>query len=117
MTSTTPHRSATRPPATDTAAGEAILALLGTHRSVAPRDVAQMLATRLAGDGGPAVPWQKLLPAVRRAALALARQGRIVLLRKGWPADPDTVRGVFRLALPDTPPDQEAVAVEHVSDN
>ena len=117
MTSTTPHRSTTRPPATETAAGEAILALLGTQRSIAPRDAAQALAARLAGDGEPAPAWQKLLPAVRRAALELARQGRIVLLRKGRPADPETVRGVFRLALPTTMSDEEAVAVEHVSDN
>ena len=117
MTSTKPQRPATRPPASETAAAQAIVTLLGTRRSVAPRDVAQLLATRLAGDGEPAVPWQKLLPQVRRAALALARQGRIVLLRKGRPADPETVRGVFRLALPDTTSDKEAVAVEHVSDN
>jgi hypothetical protein len=37
---------------------------------------------------------------VRRAAVRLMKQGRIVILRKGRPVDPDDFRGVYRLALP-----------------
>jgi hypothetical protein len=32
--------------------------------------------------------------------VALAKQGRIVIYRKGRPADPDEFRGVYRLGLP-----------------
>jgi hypothetical protein len=33
-------------------------------------------------------------------AIGLARQGRLVIYRKGKPADPDDFRGVYRLGLP-----------------
>jgi hypothetical protein len=37
---------------------------------------------------------------VRRTAVVLAKQGRLVIYRKGRPADPDDFRGVYRLGLP-----------------
>jgi hypothetical protein len=37
---------------------------------------------------------------IRRAAVALAHAGRLVIYRKGKPADPDDFRGVYRLGLP-----------------
>jgi Protein of unknown function (DUF3253) len=37
---------------------------------------------------------------VRRAAVHLMKEGRVVILRKGKPVDPDDFRGVYRLALP-----------------
>ncbi len=37
---------------------------------------------------------------VRRAAVALAEQGRVVILRKGKPADPRDFKGVYRLTAP-----------------
>ena len=37
---------------------------------------------------------------VRRAAVRLMKAGRIVILRKGRPVDPDDFRGVYRLGLP-----------------
>jgi hypothetical protein len=71
------------------------LALPGA-RSLSPIDIARALAGEEAGE-----KWQKLLPAVRRAALALARDGRIEILRHGKPVDPAApVRGVIRLRLP-----------------
>jgi hypothetical protein len=39
------------------------------------------------------------MPDVRRAAVRLMKQGRLVILRKGRPVDPDDFRGVYRLAL------------------
>ena len=37
---------------------------------------------------------------IRRVAVRLMQQGRVVLLRKGRPVDPDDFRGVYRIALP-----------------
>jgi hypothetical protein len=44
--------------------------------------------------------WHGLLLPIRRAAVALAQAGRLVIYRKGKPADPDDFRGVYRLGLP-----------------
>jgi hypothetical protein len=39
------------------------------------------------------------MPQVRRAAIALALAGRIVIFRKGRPVDPNDFKGVYRLGL------------------
>ena len=66
----------------------------GPGKTVCPSEVARLL-------GGPHPDgWGPLMPPVRRAAVALARDGRIVILRKGKPVDPDDFKGVYRLALP-----------------
>ena len=44
--------------------------------------------------------WRERMRAVRQAAIHLARKGRIVILRKGKPVDPDDFKGVYRLARP-----------------
>ena len=44
--------------------------------------------------------WHGLLLPIRRAAVALAQAGRLVIYRKGKPADPNDFRGVYRLGLP-----------------
>lgn len=44
--------------------------------------------------------WHALLMPIRRAAVALAQSGRLVIYRKGKPADPNDFRGVYRLGLP-----------------
>jgi len=44
--------------------------------------------------------WHPLLGPIRTSAIALARAGRVVIYRKGKPADPDDFRGVYRLGLP-----------------
>jgi hypothetical protein len=60
-------------------------------KSVSPEEVA-----RAADPEG----WSRLLGQVRATAVGLARQGRLVITRKGKPADPDTFKGVYRLRLP-----------------
>ena len=60
-------------------------------KSVAPEDVARALDP----EG-----WRRMLPQVRAAAVGLARQGRLVILRHNKPADPNTFKGVYRLRLP-----------------
>ena len=44
--------------------------------------------------------WRRLTGHVRGAAKGLARQGKIVILRHGKPADPESFKGVYRLRLP-----------------
>jgi hypothetical protein len=60
-------------------------------RSLAPEAVARALD---------AEGWRRLLPQVRAAAVGLARQGRLVILRHNKPADPDTFKGVWRMRAP-----------------
>ena len=63
----------------------------GAGRSICPSEVARAFLP----DG-----WQPLMGPVRRAAVALAREGRLEVLRKGRPADLDELRGVIRLRAP-----------------
>jgi hypothetical protein len=77
---------------------DTILQLLqarGAERTVGPMDVARALG----GDHPDG--WGPLMPHVRRAAVRLMKEGRLVILRKGRPVDPDDFRGVYRLALVD----------------
>jgi hypothetical protein len=72
-------------------AEEAILTLVaarGVEKSICPTEAARAL------DEG---AWRRRLPEVRRAAIALAKAGRIAILRKGKPANPDDFKGVYRL--------------------
>jgi hypothetical protein len=54
------------------------------------------IATAISGDTG----WHDLLAPIRRTAVSLAQDGRIVIYRKGKPVDPSDFRGVYRLGLP-----------------
>lgn len=77
---------------TDATVREAILAATAAcapGRSLSPEDVAKALAPEA---------WHALLSRIRREAIALAREGRIEILRKGKPVDPAAeIRGVIRL--------------------
>ncbi len=64
----------------------------GAERSICPSEVARALA-----GGGEDGPWRPLMGPVRRAAVELARAGRIEILRKGKPVPPEATRGVIRL--------------------
>jgi len=65
-----------------------IAAERGTEKSMCPTDVARAVS---------AENWRPLLGAVRKVAADLARQGKIEILRKGKPINPDDMRGVIRL--------------------
>jgi hypothetical protein len=41
-----------------------------------------------------------LMIPVRRVAVRLAHEGRVVIYRKGKPVNPDDFRGVYRIGLP-----------------
>jgi hypothetical protein len=70
------------------------LAALGAGKSISPTEAARTLAGNPADES-----WRKSLSPVRLAAVRLARAGRIEVLRKGKPADPENLHGVIRLRL------------------
>lgn len=72
---------------------DAIMQTLATvaGKTLSPPEIAQAI-------GG--AEWHLLLVPIRRAAVALAQAGRLIIYRKGKPVDPDDFRGVYRLGLP-----------------
>lgn len=89
--------------APDDPVADAILALLAAGdpgQSVSLMDAARAYADiRRRPKDGPDL-WRRYMNAVRQQARHLARQGRIEILRKGKPLDPNDVKGVVRLRLP-----------------
>ena len=80
----------------------ALLEARGPGKSICPSEAARHLQQARAKPDDPADAWRRLLPAVRQQAIHLARQGRLRILRKGRPVDPQLpVKGVIRLALPE----------------
>lgn len=74
-----------------------MLALLnerGPGKTIGPADVAQVIG------GNQPDGWGPLMQPVRKVAVRLMKEGRIAILRKGRPVDPDDFRGTYRLALP-----------------
>jgi hypothetical protein len=73
---------------------ESILKVLtrDVTRTLSAPEVAQAIAAES--------DWYGLLMPIRRAAVVLAQSGRLVIYRKGKPADPLDFRGVYRLGLP-----------------
>lgn len=75
----------------------AILRLAGERdsgKTICPSEAARAIA----GNEGAA--WGALMPEVRKIAVRLANEGRLVITRKGKPVDPDDFKGVYRLSLP-----------------
>ncbi len=65
--------------------------------TISPIDAARAFADSRGED---ALGWRSHLTAVRRAAVRLALEGRLVIYRKGKVADPNDFRGVYRLGAP-----------------
>ena len=81
---------------------DAIFALLAERepsKTICPSEAARSAWTGPEPDG-----WRELMPQVRAIAVGLARSGRLVITRKGKPADPDSLKGVYRLCLPSREP-------------
>ncbi|MBX9933145.1 MAG: DUF3253 domain-containing protein [Methylobacterium sp.] len=73
----------------------ALVAERGAGKTICPSEVARALG------GAQPDEWSPLMQPVRRVAVALTRQGRIAIFRKGKPVeDPEDFRGVYRLGLP-----------------
>ncbi len=62
----------------------------GPEKSICPSEAAR--------DAFPS-DWRNRMRAVRAAAVHLARQGEVRILRKGEPVDPDDFKGVYRIAI------------------
>jgi hypothetical protein len=71
-----------------------LVAERGPGKTVDPAEAARALG----GDHPDG--WGPLMHPIRRAAVALAEQGRVVILRKGKPVDPRDFKGVYRLTAP-----------------
>ncbi len=65
--------------------------------TISPIDAAKAFADARGEDE---LGWRSHLSEVRRAAVRLALEGRLVIYRKGKLADPNDVRGVYRLGAP-----------------
>jgi hypothetical protein len=72
----------------------ALVAERGTEKTLCPSEVARALG----GDHPDG--WGPLMGPVRKVAVRLALDGRLVITRKGKPVDPSDFRGVYRLGLP-----------------
>jgi hypothetical protein len=73
---------------------ETIAALLSQVRegeSISPNDVAKTLD---------AENWRRELPKIRAVIVGMTRQGRLEMLRKGRPTEPEEVRGIYRIRKP-----------------
>lgn len=73
----------------------AVLELLAARppsKTVTPEEVARAVSAD--------ADWHQHLTGVRRAAVKLALEGRLVIYRKGKPVDPADFKGVYRLGLP-----------------
>ncbi|MDX2233118.1 MAG: DUF3253 domain-containing protein [Hyphomonadaceae bacterium] len=78
-------------------AEDAILTLTaqrGPASSICPSEAARALD---------AENWRQRMGEVRAVAVRLAKAGRIQILRKGKPVDPDAFKGVIRLRIVDDP--------------
>ena len=64
----------------------------GEGKSICPSEVARSLG----GEHPDA--WGPMMQPVRRVAVKLAQEGRMLILRKGKPVDPADFRGVYRLS-------------------
>ena len=75
----------------------ALCAAVGPGKSIDPSEAAKHFARQRDEDD---LAWRDHLTQVRSRAVALARAGRLVIYRKGKPADPNDFRGVYRIGLP-----------------
>ena len=67
----------------------------GEGRTICPSEAARAIG----GDHPDG--WGPLMQPIRRVAVRVRKEGRIVITRKGRPVDPDDFRGVYRLRLPE----------------
>jgi Protein of unknown function (DUF3253) len=65
----------------------------GLDKTICPSEAAIVVA----GKEGQA--WGALMPQIRKIAVRLANEGRIVVTRKGKPVDPNDFKGVYRLGM------------------
>ena len=88
-------------PVTNSPALDALVAELCARapagRTICPTDAAKAFAQVRGEDE---LGWRSHLADVRRTAVRLALEGRLVIYRKGKVVDPTDFRGVYRLGAP-----------------
>ncbi|MDH3737781.1 MAG: DUF3253 domain-containing protein [Alphaproteobacteria bacterium] len=77
-----------------------LLAAAEPNISISPQEVAQAVADARRRSNDPPDLWRRYLPAVKQQALYLARAGKLIVMRKGKPADAETAKGVIRYKRP-----------------
>ncbi|MCB8823420.1 DUF3253 domain-containing protein [Microvirga rosea] len=73
-----------------------LVAARGAGKTISPTDVARAIG------GDRPEGWGPLMQPIRQTAVRLMKQGRVVILRKGRPVDPDDFKGVYRLTVPES---------------
>jgi len=68
-----------------------LLSQVRKGESISPNQVAKAID---------AINWRRELPKVRAVIIGLARQGRLEVLRKGKPIEPEGFKGIYRVRLP-----------------
>ncbi len=71
-------------------------------KSASPMDIAREFAAARAKPGDPPQAWRRYMNAVKQQMVYLARAGRIEIIRKGEPVDPNNFKGVVRLRMPES---------------
>lgn len=77
-----------------------ILDAVADGKAVSPNDIAIKIAKDRAKDSDPDDQWRKYMLAVKQQAKSLARAGRISILRRGKPIDPNKMKGLVKFSLP-----------------
>jgi len=77
-----------------------ILDAIANGATVSPNDIAIKIAKDRAKDSDPDDQWRKYMLAVKQQAKSLARAGRISILRRGKPIDPNKMKGLVKFSLP-----------------
>lgn len=77
-----------------------ILEAVANGKTVSPNDIAIKIAKDRAKDSDPDDQWRKYMLAVKQQAKSLARAGRISILRRGKPIDPNKMKGLVKFSLP-----------------
>jgi hypothetical protein len=67
-----------------------LLSQVRDKESISPNDIAKAVD---------ATNWRRELPKVRAVIVGLARQGRIEVMRKGKPVEPEGLKGIYRIRL------------------
>ncbi len=74
-----------------------ILRAVEGGKDVSPQEIARTLAADRAKETAPKDIWRKYMTAVRQQAIYLARNNRLLIIRKGEVADPNDFKGLYKL--------------------
>ena len=72
-----------------------LLAERGPGKTICPSETARDIA------GKDEKKWRLLMKPIKQVAITLALENQLLLKRKGKPADPHALKGIYRLSLPE----------------